>query len=710
MMRGIERALYFTRGPNKFVKFKLFQWLRSFRPLHSIAALLGALTAIYIGVAAPAVGETEKLPSSDTRFVVHLLDYLATDYRGAVRDGVVLSQTEYDEQLEFSGKALEFAKTIPSLNESPEVQSGLLGLRELVQEHGDADAVASLSRKLQARVIELSGLSVSPVHWPSIKQGETLFASNCTSCHGAMGDGKGPLAANLDPPPANFLDAERMSDLAPLHGFNTIRLGVPGTAMPGFTAFSDSDTWDLAFYIFSLRHHGQPRSFSVNEAALKEVATMSDRDLSRKMSPGEVSALRVYTPHAGAESYLSIATEGLDRALAEYLAGDVLNAKTYALHAYLEGIEPIEPRLRATDPELVSALERSMSGVRAEIGSGAPIAEIQKAIAEAKADIVNATELLKDKPLSPLVAFFGAAGVLLREGFEAVLVIVALLGVTRASGATKAVHYIHFGWVLAIFAGVAAWIASGYLVIMSGASRELMEGATSLLAVAMLLAVGFWLHSQTEIQRWKTCIECKVRKSLEGNTLYGLTLVAFIAVFREALETVLFLRAIWTESGDSQKTALAFGVGSSALLILGFTWALIRYSTKIPIKRLFTISALIMAALSVILAGKGIHSLQETGAVSVTTFPITLRWELFGVYPTYESILLQLATFIVAAGLWKLGSRPASKPKSDAPSDASTESSPLVSDTISEAPKPLPLLSATPASSLEIAVSNSSTR
>jgi high-affinity iron transporter len=355
---------------------------------------------------------------------------------------------------------------------------------------------------------------------------------------------------------------------------------------------------------------------------------------------------------------LVIARAELDEASRDYRAGNHEAAKAKAVKAYLEGIEPIEPRLKASDPAAVLVLEEKMAAVRSAIEGKSDASLVDQAVLAAKAQIDASERLLKSEAMSPWLAFLAAVAIILREGFEAVLVVIALLGVIRATGSKKAAAWVHGGWLSALGIGVVAWFLSGWLMGMSGAQRETLEGATSLFAVAILLVVGFWLHSQTEIGRWTAFIRGKVQRALDGRNLYAIASISFIAVFREAFETVLFLRAIWLEGGEGSKIAMLSGVLTSLALVIFLAWALLKYSARIPIRRLFGFSSAIMLFLAFVLTGKGFHALQETGALSVTASESLIRFDLLGLYPTWETQSSQVVVFAIAVFLWWIGKRP----------------------------------------------------
>jgi len=602
--------------------------------------------ALLINLARPAQA-AESLP--DPRLLVHLLDYLARDYPGAVGPGgELLSASEYSEQLEFAHTALETSRQLPELQANPQLTSGVKELTDMIARKADPKAVSELAHILQDQVIKLVHLQTGPQDRPDLTRGLQIYQENCRSCHGEKGGGDGPAGTALQPQPANFLDQARMSKVMPLQAFNTVRLGVAGTPMPGFAQLSDADTWHVSYYILSLL---PGRQLPAWQEAASPAATLA---------------------HNGkdAQTALNHAKTLLASALKAYAAGDFNAAKTQALQAYLEGIEPVEPRVKATSPEESATTEARMSDVRATIEAKAPLAKVTAAVAAANQQIAVLEALLTHAELSPSVAFIAASSILLREGFEAVLLIMALLGVIRASGSKRAALWVHGGWISALGVGFVAWLFSGYLLKISGAQREMMEAVTSLFAVVVLLIVGFWLHSRTEIGRWNRFLRVKVRAAVQNRSFLGLAGIAFIAVFREAFETVLFLRTIWLDSGEQARSALGLGVLLTLTLIIAGSWALLRYSTRIPVRKLFAFSAVVMALLAVILTGKGLHALQETGALTVTTALVPLRIETLGLFPTYETLVPQLLVLLLIIGLWHFGRRPiGSRAAADAQTD-----------------------------------------
>lgn len=299
-----------------------------------------------------------------------------------------------------------------------------------------------------------------------------------------------------------------------------------------------------------------------------------------------------------------------------------------------------------------------MASIRSAISKPVSYAEFENNLNDVWQEFGQAEKVLEEKSLSPSLSFMASAAIILREGFEAVLIIIALLGVIRASGSRRAALWVHGGWVSALALGCLLWVFTGFLMNISGAQRETLEGLSSAFAVIVLIVVGFWLHSQTEIGRWKSFIHGRVQKALDGKNLWALASIAFIAVFREAIETVLFLKAISLDDSGNAKFAVAAGAFTSITLVILMAWAILRYSAKLPIRKLFETSAIIMAVLAVVLTGKGLHSFQEIGWIGVNTSPISFHFDLLGLYPTWQTWIAQVFILGLVFFLWKYGKKP----------------------------------------------------
>ena len=558
--------------------------------------------------------------------------------------------------------------TLPEIKNDKNIADKILKLKSSIESKADAKDVTLEARDIQKDLISITKISLTPTNWPSLSNGKLLFGQNCMICHGQNGLGDGPNAKGLKPPPANFHNSDRMSSISAFHSYNTIRLGVPGTAMPAWSNFSDKEVWDLSFYIMSLRHTKLANSanaesnFNINNITLLEAATLSDTELKEKFNKVDddkrnlaLALLRTKNDNTSGDQFIGIAKSYLSQALSAFKNNSNSSkdeAKRLAIQAYLEGIEPIEPTLKLNDPKLVAKIEKVMGLVRKIIADPKSTAsELEAQIIATQNIFTEAEDVIHGKELSFGVAFSGSFAIILREGFEAVLIILTLLSVIKAFGNRKAALWVHAGWASALFLGFVAWFLSGFLMQMSGARREVLEAVTSSFAVVILLYFGFWLHRQTEISRWKNFIQEKVQGAINNKNLFGLFSIAFLSVFREAFETVLFIRALWFQTNSDGKNAIGLGLFTALALIFTFSYIALRYSKKLPIRELFKVSSIITSILAFILAGKAIHSMQEAGLLESTGIPWNFRFETIGLFPTWQTIAGQTVTLVLAVAM-----------------------------------------------------------
>ena len=243
--------------------------------------------------------------------------------------------------------------------------------------------------------------------------------------------------------------------------------------------------------------------------------------------------------------------------------------------------------------------------------------------------------------------FWPAFIILVREGVEAILVIGAIIAYLIKSGNAEKVQTVYSYSLAALLASLLTAVLFQSVVALSGASQEILEGGTMLLAVAVLVSISFWMGDKANSKAWSSYIEGKVQSSLtSGNTL-ALGAAAFLAVYREGAEVVLFYQALFNEAGDDmQMIWLGFAAGCVALVAI---FAAVRYGTlKIPLKPFFVGTSIFMYCMAVSFAGNGVKELQEGGVIGVTTIDGFPSVDLFGIYPTWETLIPQIALVTVA--------------------------------------------------------------
>ncbi|MBX9706829.1 MAG: FTR1 family iron permease, partial [Caulobacteraceae bacterium] len=316
----------------------------------------------------------------------------------------------------------------------------------------------------------------------------------------------------------------------------------------------------------------------------------------------------------------------------------------------------VEPALGARDGALLRRVETAMTGLRAAIGRGAPTEEVEAQVARLNALLDTAERALAPQEADNVASFAGAFTILLREGLEALLIVVAMIAFLRKAERPEALRYLHGGWIAALLAGGATWAAATFLISISGASRELTEGFGSLLAGAVLVSVGIWMHGKSHADAWQIYIRDKLSRALSGRSAWLLFLLAFVVVYREVFETILFYAAIWSQGGH---VGMLAGALTAVAILAVVAWALLTYSKRLPIGQFFSLSSILMAVLSVVLVGKGVAALQEAGWIDVHPVAWIPRVEILGLYPTLEGLAVQVLTVVVlAVGFLRSGGKP----------------------------------------------------
>lgn len=596
----------------------------------------------------------------DAQRLVALIDYVGRDYGRAVGDGRVISPEEYEEQLRFTKDATRLAIGLLPSRPSDPLLLRIARIESLVGEKADPAVVASACQTARDEVVAFFGLATSPFDRPRLPRAQALYAEACASCHGVRGNADTAQARQLDPPPVRFRESDRLAALSPYRVYNTLTFGISGTAMPSFETLSSSDRWSLAFYVFRLGHEGE-RSQRV-AMSLSEMASRSDRqilDSLRAASHPSPAAALAHVRHEGAfeEPPLVAEIERTRRLVREALgnlaAGRPEDADRRLLDAYLQGFEPLEPRLRARDPMRTRDVETGFHDLRVALARG------ETGPAHARAQTLDRDlESLAQAGRAP-VPFFAAFLVFAREGIEAALLVAALLAALRKVGRSEAARFIHLGWIVALPAGVLTWWISETALALSTARRELLEATIALVAALVLFSVSFWMISKADARRWTAYLRKRLEASLGRQQLAFLAGLAFLAVYREAAETVLFTQALLLEAGG-QRALVWAGATSGLLLVVAVAALMGRTAARLPLGPFFACSGVLLCALAISFAGSGIYDLVAAGYLLPRPVPFPeITW--LGIHPDLTGLLVQLAivTTISVAAFASYRKRPA---------------------------------------------------
>jgi high-affinity iron transporter len=266
-----------------------------------------------------------------------------------------------------------------------------------------------------------------------------------------------------------------------------------------------------------------------------------------------------------------------------------------------------------------------------------------------------ADTLQSEQTYSFWFSFFIAASILLREGLEAVLIIVTILSLLKSLRAKKAIRWLHVGWITALVIGIISWFFTGWLISVGSQNREIIEGIGSVVAVIILVYVGFWLHNKTEAKKWQQFVHTRITTLLDQEKLFGLAAISFIIVFREAFESILFLSSMQMQDDENSRNGIWMGALAAIIVVIVISHFLLRFAVRIPVRTLFQYSAIIIMALAVLLTGQSVHAFQESGWISETPIPINFQSSKLGIYPTVQTYTAQIMMLVITIILWKRG-------------------------------------------------------
>lgn len=630
-------------------------------PMSSLRILLILLIG-FLYTASPVIAQTTS-GQDKAKQIWQLLDYLAVDYGAAVKDGKVASDSEYAEMQEFALSAERQLGELPANAAQKGLQQQAAQLRSLIAEKSAAATVSTKARDLAGALLAAYPVPVSPSKAPDLKLGAKLFQAQCASCHGSLGRGDGPLAASLNPPPIALTGHDRAKERSLFSLHQIITQGVKGTSMPAFAQLSDDERWALAFFAASLPYSDADReagkklwvadtSVHASVPSLSILSQTSEAMLAKTLPDGQAGQVMAYlksNPQILEQDKfdsLALSKSRLKESLVALDKGDIPEASRLAISAYLDGFEPVEPALATKDKVLFNSIEKNMGAFRAAVtaGKGDEARTIEQQL-EAQ---LNQTQIvLQSSNSDPISTLISALTILLREGIEALLVVVAMIAFLKRAERKDVLPYVHAGWIAALAAGGLTWVAATYLVTFSGASREMTAGYSSLFAAVVLLSVGIWMHQKSLAGRWQQYVKDKLSSALNKRSAMMLFLLSFVTVYREVFETVLFYAALW---GDGNGGYLLTGLLVGIVILAAIAVVLLKTTARLPISQFFAVSSALVAILAFVLVGKGITALQEAGVINVT--PIAMpRIDLLGIYPSTQSILAQviiLAIIIVS--------------------------------------------------------------
>ncbi len=601
--------------------------------------------------------------------------------KGVDANGKIIASSELDEVADF----LKDAKDVANRLSSPNAAAVRLVLDSLMAAAQRRVTPAELGKIHGKFVIALGveGALDLPTRAVDLARGKKIFEQDCAQCHGLHGAGDGPKAKDIQPPPAAIGSASTMNGVTPALLYRVISVGVAGTMMPAWAAMlSPDERWAVASYINSLRATDADRAAGAQlvkahcamcggnsppdlmrfswlaEHSDSQVvaAIMSDAapgfqggsSLSAVDAQQAVAALRA-SPHIVAQVSTaageSVSPDDaarrvvrlIDDALVAARASRSADAGDLAFDAYI-AFEPLEGPARMRDPGLVADMERHFADFKGALKAGdlGAAETVRTKIEQGMPAVLE----LSATTSSTWGVFFESFVIIVREGFEAILVLGAVVAFLVKTGNRARLRDIWWGAGVGIAASAILAVLLSTLLKHVPASQDTIEGVTMLIAVVVLFSVSYWLLSKVEAAKWQQFIRDKVNSALSNGGSFALAFVAFLAVFREGAEVALFYQALFTRAGDivmPVSLGLASGGATLAVIFTLFWW----FGVRIPLRPFFAVTSALLYYMALVFAGTGIKELQEANVLSRTTLPGFPHVELIGLYPTVETLLAQ---------------------------------------------------------------------
>ncbi len=356
------------------------------------------------------------------------------------------------------------------------------------------------------------------------------------------------------------------------------------------------------------------------------------------------SAVAFAAPHETWNDVVDEMKAALDKSYDIYVSGDTKAAKEQVDVAYFGYYEKLgfEKTVMAhISGNRAAEVEYQFSFVKKAMTAGAPKNEVRASLNKLIDLLREDANKLDGKKESAVGVLLASLVIITREGFEAIIIVGAIIAYLIKSGNKKNTGAVYWGSLIALGASVLMAVILNRLSGLSGANQEIVEGVTMLVAVAVLFYVSNWMVSKSEAAAWTNYIEGKVQGSLTSGSLFSLAFAAFLAVFREGAETILFYQALLANTKTYVNMVwIGLGIGCVALVAV---YILIRVlSIRLPIKPFFLGTSILLFIMSISFVGSGIKELQEGNVVGVTPIPGVSSVDLLGIYPTLETLIPQI--------------------------------------------------------------------
>ncbi len=365
-----------------------------------------------------------------------------------------------------------------------------------------------------------------------------------------------------------------------------------------------------------------------------------------------------------AEADFDVIATLLQKVTALAAAGDLRRAESSRLEAYATFELGPEQRLRGLAPSLFQRVEGLFwygadghDGLAQLLRQNASAGELAETMAALDLALKESAEAIGSGPQSRTSVVVNSAIIVFREGLEAVLILAALMA-SMVGAQRRYRRPLLAGVGIALVASVVTWIVAQTVLGSLAGWGERLEAVVSLVAIGVLLLILNWFYHRVYWQENLHDLHKKKKRVLAGASIgilsaqaLGLVALGFSSVYREGFETVLFLQALTLEAG-------AWTVLQGVLLgfagVVGVFALVVSLERRLPHKKMLIATGVLITGVLAVLVGHTVQTMQVVGWMPVTpveglTLPFWAgMW--FGVFPTWEGLLLQGAAVAFVVG------------------------------------------------------------
>ena len=324
----------------------------------------------------------------------------------------------------------------------------------------------------------------------------------------------------------------------------------------------------------------------------------------------------------------------LKKALTQFQAGQDSEAAA-TMKEFITIWPTIEGSVSTTNPSLYTKVE-----------SESPVIMVKGKESEYQEKLSSLIAELSQIDTSASYNVFDAMLILLREGVEALLIVMALVTTLKAAKMRKGLKWVYGG----AFAGIVASLLIAYILqiafpaVTSGTNREIIEGAVGIFAVIMMILIGIWLHSKSSVKKWNTFMESQMQTVTKTGSFLSMFALSFLAVFREGAETILFYVGILPRISSFD---FVLGISLALLVLVVIAFVMNKASQFFLPHKVFFILTWMIYALAFKMTGVSIHALQLTNMIPNHLISGIPTIDIFGVYPSWESLAGQALSILV---------------------------------------------------------------